>query len=986
MPPVCDPSLPLDHLLPLRLLVVTLECLAPSEPRYFHQAALTAYLRFLLGDAPDYDTQIRIDAPESGRVLYRPGDCYRFSIICLAGGEPLLVRLIEGLRALPHSAEKTARPLPFRDNWRLRALHDAFTERGVDSVPELAGYDLDTLQREAALWADRTAFRWRWLSPARLLIAKERRSGRKGETRYCRNADDLPPRLLLSRLHDSTADLLRRRGSPDTPRGEPPQIAYRDAHLFWLDSEYAAADGEEQVMGGIAGRLEIMGTLTPAWWRLAILGQYLGMGQRTAFGFGRYQIGTPDGGVSYRRPLPAASLLTHADDPDNLARAWRHVFADSANLPGLDPEDEPAPDLDTGPDDGEDPDSQLPDAPLAALHADMNRLCSGTYAVPELRGHLIPKTDGGVRPLAVPPLRDRVLQRAVHQALSPAIEGLLAQGAHGFRPGRSRITASRAIQAAWRAGYRWVYESDVRDFFDSVNLDRLRDRLEALYDQDPLVDALIAWMRAPVRFQGELIERANGLPQGSPLSPLMANLMLDDFDSDMQAAGFHLIRFADDFIVLCKDPEEARRAGEAAAESLAEHGLALHPDKTRITAMDDGFRYLGYLFVNDLVVDVSGARAGLPDSDKIPPNSWLARLAERAPERMHKADTLEDIVARIAHNEPVPLGERDDEGALLCITGAPCLVATRDKHLHVLRDDQTVHHIPWSGLQAVILFGNHQITTPALHAALEQDIPIHLATGMGGYRGVLWSGEPGEQGHRLWLHQLGRLGDPETALAAAREVVGARLHHMKETLRLRERAWDAKVLDNAIRNINQPDNIDSLRGLEGSATADYYRCIAETLPEEMGFDGRNRRPPRDPFNVLLSLGFTLLYGYSDSILRSAGLLPWHGFYHQGRGRHAALASDLMEPFRHVVERAALTLVQRGEIGPANFSQSPAGACIIESAARRKYLALLIQRFETPVKAIGDETAEKLFTHLRRQALSLRTHIAEGTPFKAWRIR
>ncbi len=991
MPAICDPDLPLADLLPLRALVVTLECLGTSEPRFFHQAAVTAYLRSLLRESPDYDLHLRIDTPECGRVHYRRGDYYRFLIIALCGGEPLLDTLIAALRRLPHGCPRLGSALPFADNWRLAALQDAFAETPVEAQVEtaadLCAFGPETLEAETALWLPQTRLHWHWLSPARLLRDKAERTEETGEARYCRDPAELPPALLLARVHDSLADLLRRRGQPTSPRGAPPPLACDYAHLFWVDHEYRDAAGKDQVMGGLTGCLELSGSLTPAWWRLLILGQYVGIGQRAAFGFGRYRLATPAGGSSYRRPLPAASLLMRADAPDNLAAAWRHVLTGSEELAlfTLDPEVAWLGDTESDAEDEASPGAAAP-PPLEALHADFAHLLAGDYQVPDLRGYLIPKRDGGLRPLAVPPYRDRVLQRAVHQVLAPAIECLFARGAHGFRPGRSRITASHAIQAAWRAGYRWVYESDVRDFFDSVDLRRLRERLHALLGEDPVVPAIIAWMAAPVRFEGERIERANGLPQGSPLSPLMANLMLDDFDSDMQAAGFHLIRFADDFIVLCKDPEEARRAGETARASLAEHGLALHPDKTRITAMDQGFRYLGYLFVNDLVVDVSGNRGTGADQDRIPPRSWLAHLAERTPEPVAPVDDLADLIARVARRQPVDLGEAEAAGTLLCVTGDPCLLTARDKHLSVIREDQVVHHLPWHGLQAVILFGNHQITTPALRAALRAEVPIHLATGLGAYEGALWSGSPGEHGSGLWLRQSALFSDPGATLPAARELVGSRIRHIRETLRLRDQGWDARLVDQALKDLPRAGDAETLLGLEGIATRELYQRIAETLPPEFNFQGRNRRPPRDPFNVLLSLGYTLLYGYSESIARAVGLLPWKGFYHQGRGRHAALASDLMEPFRHVVERAALTLVQRGEVKAQEFSTSPVGGCLIEAAARRKYLALLVRRFETPVTALGEEHAEKLFTHLHRQALRVRDWIDRGTPFKAWRMR
>jgi hypothetical protein len=518
-----DPSLPITELLPLRAVVVTLRFTESCRPRFFHQAALTAFLRYLLDDDSLYDRYIRIDACESGRVEFERGDYYRFLLIALSGGERLLERLMQQLRHLPASAAKTGPELPFRDNWRLHRLQDAFSEEAVSSIEALALYTEETLTQEMALWLEQARFRWRWLTPARLLKEKDQRQGLKGEARYCRDSSDLSPTLLLNRLHDSLADLRRRRGAQTVAvRSAPPALASVDSHLFWLDSHYTDAEGKDQVMGGVAGRLDLdtQGALTAAWWRLLILGQYTGIGQRTTFGWGRYLLSTEEGGFTYRRPLPAASLLMLADTSENLASAWRHVESHSDLAPLA---DTIAADDEEGPwllEDAEDEDEAISeDIPLPGLHRNMEQLLTGEYTFPELRGYIRPKKDGGIRPLAVPPFRDRVLQRAVVQVLSPALERLMYERSYGYRRGRSRITASYDIQAAWRAGYRWVYESDIRDFFDSVHLERLHDRLRALYGEDPVVDCIIAWMRTPVRFEGKLIPRHHGLPQGAPLTP-----------------------------------------------------------------------------------------------------------------------------------------------------------------------------------------------------------------------------------------------------------------------------------------------------------------------------------------------------------------------------------------------------------------------------------------------------------------------------------
>jgi len=114
--------------------------------------------------------------------------------------------------------------------------------------------------------------------------------------------------------------------------------------------------------------------------------------------------------------------------------------------------------------------------------------------------------------------------------------------------------------------------------------------------------------------------------------------------------------------------------------------------------------------------------------------------------------------------------------------------------------------------------------------------------------------------------------------------------------------------------------------------------------------------------------------------------PWVGFYHQPHGRHATLASDLMEPFRHLVERSALTLLMRRELSESDFSQTPAGASRMTDAARRKYLTLLMERFETTMRAHGEAESRKAIDHLHRQAVSLKADVNGTGEFQGWRLR
>lgn len=357
--------------------------------------------------------------------------------------------------------------------------------------------------------------------------------------------------------------------------------------------------------------------------------------------------------------------------------------------------------------------------------------------------------------MAVPPFWDRVAQRAVFQLLSEAIEPLLHRGSFGYRPRISRRQARHAIESAYAAGYRWVFESDIEDFFDSVDWQHVRHRLCALFRDDPVVRTVLAWMAAPVWFAGETLPRTEGLPQGAPLSPLMANLVLDDFDHDVEGAGLRMVRFADDFVILCKSREEAEAAAKAVRASLAQIGLSLNAEKTRVVSFEQGFRYLGYLFVNGLTLDAPRRaqkdppmNPALPQSDAtnlgVPPKSWLAVergvhplapsvSAASAPQPQPKA-RIGDAVAAPAPAVRIPAAV--PEKLTLILAGEPYSLSTDNAQLIVERDHAEIARHPWGHLAGVVLVGPHHMTLPALRAAMRAGVPVHFASagGLPGFR------------------------------------------------------------------------------------------------------------------------------------------------------------------------------------------------------------------------------------------------------------
>jgi RNA-directed DNA polymerase len=238
-----------------------------------------------------------------------------------------------------------------------------------------------------------------------------------------------------------------------------------------------------------------------------------------------------------------------------------------------------------------------------------NRMSSGTYFPPPVRAVEIPKKAGGTRTLGVPTVADRVAQTVVRMYLEPDVEPFFHPDSYGYRPGRSALDAvGECRKRCWK--FDWVIDLDLRAFFDSIDHDLLLKAVSTHTDLRWVLLYVRRWLQAPLqREDGTIIARDRGTPQGSAISPLLANLFLHyAFDRFMarQFPGCPFERYADDAVVHCKSEDEARLVLAALSERMVQVGLELHPDKTRIVYCKDAdrrgsfeheaFTFLGYTF------------------------------------------------------------------------------------------------------------------------------------------------------------------------------------------------------------------------------------------------------------------------------------------------------------------------------------------------------------------------------------------------------
>ena len=204
-----------------------------------------------------------------------------------------------------------------------------------------------------------------------------------------------------------------------------------------------------------------------------------------------------------------------------------------------------------------------------------------------------------LRPLGIPTVRDRVVQTALRNVIEPIFEHGFAEHSYGFRPGRGAKDALRRVDQLLKSGKAWIVDADLKGYFDSIPQDQLMEALRHKISDGMVLDLIQRFLRQGVMESAKKwTPTEQGTPQGAVISPLLANIYLDPLDHLMASLGWDMVRYADDFVVMCASEEEARNTLEQIQQWVASVGLVLHPTKTRIVdaSQKGGFDFLGYHF------------------------------------------------------------------------------------------------------------------------------------------------------------------------------------------------------------------------------------------------------------------------------------------------------------------------------------------------------------------------------------------------------
>ena len=488
---------------------------------------------------------------------------------------------------------------------------------------------------------------------------------------------------------------------------------------------------------------------------------------------------------------------------------------------------------------------------------------------------------------------------------------------------------------------------------------------------------------------------------------------LDDFDEALQESRFKLVRFADDFVVMGRTQKQAEQAQVRVAELLTTMGLQLHPDKTRITNFDRGFRFLGHAFVGDLVVPNRPAPRTARSPTPSLPSSPLSKIIHTDPPS-HPSQLQQALLDSLkASQQPIPpplfvvLGYAVRQDQKVEIKSSEVIWNQGMSTLYLVQQGTTVHkeqgrflirapqtqtvEVPIREVEQILIFGNCQLTTQVISVCLDQRITVVYLSQLGDYKGHLWSAEA--ESIQTVLAQVERHRDDHFRLETARAIVMGKLQNSKQLLlRLnRKRKLDriASLIDGLNSDLEataDAQEINALRGHEGAAAARYFKALGQLITNPgFVFNGRNRRPPTDPTNSLLSFGYTLLHNHMLSLILAEGLNPYLGNLHGSERKQTFLAFDLVEEFRAaIVDSLVVRLINRKSISPTDFTwPNKQGGIYLQGAGRRLFLQRFEDRLSQPVSHPDIESQVSHRRVLQLQVQRYKQAILRGSQYEPY---
>lgn len=555
-----------------------------------------------------------------------------------------------------------------------------------------------------------------------------------------------------------------------------------------------------------------------------------------------------------------------------------------------------------------------------------HRLASGSYAPLPYRKIKMTKPSGNLRLLNVPSVADRIIQTSVALILNPIFEAEFENSSHGYRTGKSVVTAVAQIEFLRDEGFQYIIEGDIDDYFSNISHDNLLNIIRHYVADENIIALIMLWLTS-------FSQEGNGLAQGSPLSPLLANLYLDALDEEFSRNNVKIVRFADDFVILCKSKKKSEETLTEVSSFLKNYDLNLNIDKSNITNFDEGFRFLGYLFIKSLAL-----------------KSKQNEVLENAPKLDKPIDYItSEELTNLPEEEEIYLKHRIlallQEGLFLDADENNFTVC--DKNI-----EQTLLIVPANMILRVEISNKATISNQAMHLAMENDLPIDF---IGSYNissgSLIPKIESDSTDSKLHLMQAEHVLNQEKRFALAQIIVEGKIFNQRIVLKRLNRSAKSKNVNNICDKIKgyykklqilEGNNINQLLGYEGKVSALYFKALSYLIKNpEWNFTGRgDKLNPTHGGAVIINILSSFVARDIKAILSRSNLHAGFACLHSSANVPNALIYDLMEEFRPLlIEGLMVYLMNSNIIKPDEFIKSNSGKITLRKGV---YKELIVQ--------------------------------------------
>lgn len=541
------------------------------------------------------------------------------------------------------------------------------------------------------------------------------------------------------------------------------------------------------------------------------------------------------------------------------------------------------------------------------------------------------KADSGNRKLQIYNISDRLIMKVISSFLSDFINIFLLDVTYAYRKGYGVKKAVGSFRRYFKMGYKSGIKCDIDSFFNNVKIPKLFLLLKALLMDDPLLKIIETFF-----------DPDNGLPMGNAISPVLSNFYLINFDKNIAAKKLKLIRYGDDIIVLSKENKTKEDLIKIVTNELFVLGLDLNKDKTEYINPGSKVDFLGHA--------VSAKRIETIITEN-PEFNWL----------------------------PV-FNFNFKEGLPLYITFRIKFTHTYGNYIYLQYENKKSDRIAWSEIQRIVVIGRPRVSAGVIRKALLLNKPVNFLNILGKPIGSFY---PENQMWKVETIYNKSFSDYKTfKIIFIKKIVQAKINNQGKFLK--KRKINELKFGEYENRINTIQDIEKIRGIEGSASALFFKHLKQIV-KPFSFEKRIYHPPVGEVNVMLSLGYSLLYNRISEALVGNALNPYLGIYHLGRGKHKALASDLVECFRFLAEMITVSSIKLKIISTENFTKQKFGNSEytrLSADGFKKY----IRRFERTMSQKAPENKLSYSQLINEEVKTLIRSLRLGIEFKPYRLK